>query len=116
MATYVVDEQLDKGMVGRADAVGGQLDHLGAAGVGGGALGGGGQLALLAPAGDHQVAEVEVEQPVGDDGDLVAGGFAAGRTQAPARAHGAEDAMLVEGLGQGLFGVLVLAEQEGRIR
>jgi hypothetical protein len=33
---------------------------------------------LLAPAGDHQVAQVEVEQPVGDDGDLAAGGLPPG--------------------------------------
>jgi hypothetical protein len=67
----VVDDQFDEGAVLGADALAGQLDHLGAARLGGGAASGGGEVALFAPARDHQVPEVEVDQAVGGCCDLV---------------------------------------------
>src|SRR6266508_1650609 len=100
-------------MVGRADAVGRQVHHLRAAGIGDGAVGSRGQGGVLAPARHREVAQVQIEQLVGDGGDLAAGRFTPGlRQHLQRRAEGAEHAVLLEGVGQGLVGVLGAAEQE----
>src|SRR5512133_1722258 len=101
-------------MVGGGDGMNGQLHDLGAVGGGEGPLGRRGQIRPLAPGGNHQAAQVQVQQPVGDNGDLVVGGLAAGpREPLGTFAQGADHAMLVQGVGERVDAFfLVVAEQE----
>src|SRR6266508_185474 len=84
-------------------------------GGGEGALGGRAQVGIFAPSGNDQATEVEVEQPVGDGGDLVVGCVPAGPRQlGDALAEGAQHALLVEGVGERVDAVFFgVAEQEG---
>jgi len=110
---HVVDQQLNVGTVDRGDAVGRQVHHLRAAGIGLGAVGGRSQGGVLAPARNCEVAQVKVEYLLGDGGDLAAGRVTTGlRQRLQRRAEGAEHAVLLEGVGQGLVGILGAAEQE----
>jgi len=69
---------------------------------------------MLAPASNKKVAEVKVEQTSGDGGDLAIGRFTRGLRHLLQRSvEGAKHAPLFKGLGQGLFGILGSAEQEG---
>src|SRR6266511_1742309 len=69
----LVDEQLDRGTVGGGDAVGCKLDDLRAARRRERAFGGCGQGGMFAPACSDQAGQVDIEEPVGNGGDLAAG-------------------------------------------
>jgi len=66
----IVDQQIDRGVLGRGDLVRGQVDELEAARRGDGALGSGDELAMFLPPRHQETDQIDIKQALGRVGGL----------------------------------------------